>query len=138
MSAEKLRGLTLVDTVRIDKWLWAARLFKTRSMATDAVSGGKVHLNGERTKPARKVQAGDVLVVSKGVYQLTLNVVGCTDKRVSASLVEHLYEETPESQQRREQLREQMKLENAAFASPMTKPDKKQRRDIRRIRGRDV
>lgn len=123
-----------LTAVRIDKWLWAARFFKTRSIATDAVSGGKVHLNGDRTKPARKVQVGDELVVTKGPYQFVVTVDALSEKRLSAPLAAELYTESEASQEKRTLLAEQLKIERAGQPMSRGRPDKKQRRDIQKAR----
>lgn len=120
--------------VRIDKWLWAARFFKTRSIATDAVSGGKVHLNGERMKPSRKVQVGDELLITKGPYQFVVNVEALSERRLSAPLAAELYQETDASREKRELLAEQLKMERAGQPMSSGRPDKKQRRDIQKAR----
>jgi ribosome-associated heat shock protein Hsp15 len=86
-----------IDTVRIDRWLWAARFFKTRSAATEAVLGGRVHVDGERVKPAKDVRVGDRLVVTIGDGRRTVVVRGLADKRGPAPIAAALYEETPES-----------------------------------------
>ena len=86
-----------MEVVRIDKWLWAARFYKTRSAATDAVLGGRVHLNDARVKPSKEVKAGDVVEVKVGQLQWTVVVRGISAKRGSASVAATLYDETPES-----------------------------------------
>jgi len=92
--------------VRIDKWLWAARFFKTRSAATEAVQGGKVHLNGARAKPARDVRPGDSVEVTVGDTPVTVEVTALAERRGSAAQAALLYSETRESRERRERLRE--------------------------------
>src|SRR4051812_493890 len=92
----------LMEQVRIDKWLWAARFFKTRSLATDAVLGGHVQVNGARVKPAKDVRVGDTLEVRIGTVQWSLVVAGLSDKRGPASVARTLYEETAESAAARE------------------------------------
>ena len=87
--------------VRIDKWLWAARFFKTRSAAQQAIEGGKIKLNGERTKPAKPVKAGDQLVIHIGAYEWTVQVLKLSDKRGSAVVARELYLESEESSARR-------------------------------------
>lgn len=126
MSSEK-------DGVRIDLWLWAARFFKTRSMAQSAVKGGKVSLNGQRVKPAKEVQMHDRLVINKDDLTFTIEVVGLSHKRLSAPLAQALYAETPESQQSRAQRTEEKRLERLSHTSPVTRPDKKQRRQLRAL-----
>jgi ribosome-associated heat shock protein Hsp15 len=94
-----------VEQVRIDKWLWAARFFKTRSAATDAVAGGHVHRGGERVKPAKEIRVADTLEIRRGEVRWTVVVTGIADRRGSATVAAALYEETPESLAAREQQR---------------------------------
>jgi len=119
------------DSVRIDLWLWAARFFKTRALAQKAVKGGKVTLNGQRVKPAREIKATDRLVVTKEDLNHTIDVLAVASKRLSAPLAQALYAETPQSQAEREAKIAQNRLERLSHASPLTRPDKKQRRQIR-------
>src|SRR3712207_5149340 len=104
-----------LDRVRIDKWLWAARFFKTRSQATEAVDGGKVDVNGARVKPAKDVKIGDELRIRLGPYEHHVVVRGLSDKRGPASTAQTLFEETPESIAAREKLREDHRLAPALF-----------------------
>ncbi len=122
------------DKVRIDKWLWAARLFKTRSMAGTAVSGGRVHLNGERVKAAHAVRVGDQLEISRDRYAVIVNVLGLADKRGPAKQAVLLYQETEDSITRREAHRERMRIARASMVAPAKRPDKKGRREIARLR----
>lgn len=121
------------EKVRLDKWLWAARFFKTRARATEAITGGHVHLNGLRPKPARPVQEGDELVIRKGQEEFRITVRALSGKRGPASVAQQLYEESEESRQRREALREQRRLQAAAAPQPSRRPDKKGRRKIIRF-----
>src|SRR4051812_49978184 len=98
------------DTVRIDKWLWAARLFKTRALATDAVKGGRVKVNGQPAKPSKEIRAGDRLEVSLGQVRRTLDVRGASDKRGPAVEAQKLYEETQESIEARERFAEERRM----------------------------
>ena len=98
------------SSIRADKWLWAARFYKTRSLAMEAINGGKVHLNGERIKPARKLVVGDCLTVQKGDYAFAITVDGLSLQRGPAEVARTLYSESQESQQAREALREARKL----------------------------
>ena len=123
--------------VRLDKWLWAARFFKTRGLAQEAISGGKVHLNGERVKPARAVTVGDLLEITKGVDHLVVNVDALSEKRGPATIAQTLYTETPESMEKREKFAEQRKLLNQAMPRPARRPDKKQRRKLIRFKSGD-
>lgn len=127
-----MQNIDTAGAVRIDKWLWAARFFKTRQMATDAVAGGHVHLNGERTKAGRKISVGDRLSVTKAGMEWQLEVTGLVEKRVSAKLAQSLYVESAASLAAREKQQEQRRL-NVVAPAPKTKPDKRQRRQLSRI-----
>jgi ribosome-associated heat shock protein Hsp15 len=122
------------DRGRIDKWLWAARFFKTRSLATDAVNGGKVELNGAGVKPAKVVQAGDEIRVRLGPYEHHVVVRAVSDRRGSAPVAQALYEETVASRAARERLAEQMRLGSAGFVYDKGRPTKRDRRDLERFR----
>lgn len=122
-----------MDTVRIDKWLWAARFFKTRSLASQAVSGGHVTLNGNRVKPARAVQVGDILVVRRDFFEWTLTVAQLSERRGPASVARTLYEETAESVSKREALEEQRRLLRLQGNPPERRPEKHERRKIRQF-----
>jgi ribosome-associated heat shock protein Hsp15 len=122
--------------VRIDKWLWAARFFKTRSLASEAAGGGKVEVNGERAKPAKTVRAGDEVRVRLGVFEHVVIVRGLSERRGPASAAQALYEETAESAAARAKLAERMRYEAVALLADPGRPSKKDRRDIRRARGR--
>ncbi len=115
---------------RLDKWLWAARFFKTRSLAVEAINGGKVHVNGQRAKPSRNVHAGDMLEVSKPPYSFEIEILGLEKQRRPASEAQALYQETAESQAKREQLREQLKNEPLGFREQKGRPSKRDRRHI--------
>jgi len=126
------------EKIRIDKWLWAARFFKTRSMAAQAVSGGKVHLNNARVKPARIIQVGDELRIRRGEVEFVVLVRGVTDRRGPAREAQLLYEETEESLRQREEMREQKRLEAAGrMYGPVKRPDKRARRQIRSFTRKD-
>ena len=124
--------------VRIDKWLWAARFFKTRSMAAQAVTGGKVHVNGARIKPARLVQPGDELRIRRGELEFIVIVRGLSGKRRPAKEAQLLYEETEFSVQQREEMRGQKRLEAVnKMYGPMKRPDKRARRQIKSFTRKD-
>ena len=120
------------EKVRIDKWLWAARFFKTRSMAAQAVSGGKVHVNGARVKPARAVLVGDEFRIRRGEVEFIVIVQGISGKRRPAKEAQLLYEETDASILQREEMRHKKRMDAAGkMYGPMKRPDKKARRQIR-------
>ena len=121
---------------RLDKWLWAARFYKTRALATEAISGGHVHLNGQRVKPSRPVQVGDELTINKTPYTFDIVVQAMSSRRGSATQAQQLYQETETSKQRREQLAEERKVLNAAMPAPQKRPDKRDRRRIIQFRDR--
>ena len=121
------------DGVRIDKWLWAARFYKTRSLAAQAVTGGKVHLNGARVKPARVVKVADTLEILKENVRFCIDVLALSGRRGPASTAQALYQESQESKDKREALHEQYRLAAATTPRPERKPDKKSRRQLRNL-----
>jgi ribosome-associated heat shock protein Hsp15 len=118
------------EAPRVDKWLWAARFFKTRSLAADAVEGGKVHLNGARTKPSHALRVGDELKVRRGPYESIIIVRDLSEHRGPASEAQKLYEETEESKKAREAVATQLRLERGPASESSGRPTKKDRRDI--------
>jgi ribosome-associated heat shock protein Hsp15 len=123
-----------MDTVRIDKWLWAARFYKTRGAAAAAVVGGRVHVNGVRTKPAKEIRAGDTLELRIGQAQWTVLVTALADKRGPASVAATLYEETAESRAGREQLAVDRRFARPLGADLGARPTKQARRRIEALR----
>ena len=123
-----------MDATRIDKWLWAARFYKTRGLATDAVLGGHVHLNGERVKPAKDLRAGDRVEVTLGVVRTSVVVQAVSDRRGPASVARTLYEETPESIARREEQSLQRRLAQPLGADLGGRPTKQDRRRLDALR----
>lgn len=119
--------------VRLDKWLWAARFFKTRALARSAVEGGKVHYNGARVKPGREVSVGAEIDVCRGHDRMQIVVCGLADRRGSAPDAARLYAETAESREARDAAAEQRRRAGAARVAPANRPDKKQRRRIIRF-----
>ena len=122
------------SSVRLDKWLWAARFFKTRSVAREAVSGGKVHLNGNRAKPGRSLSAGDLLRIQRGDDEYTITIIELGTRRGPAAVAQTLYKESDESRLKREKLVEQRKLEREQHAGRERRPDKRQRRRLVRFK----
>jgi ribosome-associated heat shock protein Hsp15 len=115
------------DPVRLDKWLWAARFFKTRALCVEAIEGGRVSVNGDRAKPAKNVKVGDAVTIRKPPFEFAVVVKGLSDKRGSAEIAQALYEETAESRARRTVLAAEMKsLPQPRFKG---RPTKKTRRD---------
>ena len=122
------------DGLRVDKWLWAARFFKTRSLAADAVEGGKVHLNGARIKPAHAVRAGDELTIRRGPYETVVVVRALSERRGPAEQAQTLYEETEASRAARETLAARLRLERGPAFESEGRPSKKERRDIQNFK----
>jgi len=125
------------DKTRVDKWLWAARFYKTRSLAAEAVAGGKVQVNGERVKRAKPLQVGDEVRIRLGPFEHHVVVRELSAQRGPASRALELYEETPASRAAREALALQLKTLHSAFIPERGRPTKKDRRDIRRFKGRE-
>jgi len=121
------------DRVRLDKWLWAARFFKTRGLAAAAVDGGKVQVNGSRAKPAKLVQVGDALRIRIGPYDWFVMVRAVTERRGPPRDAQLLYDETPEGRAARERLAEAHKIAPAPTYRGKGRPTKKQRREIERL-----
>ena len=124
------------EKIRIDKWLWAARFFKTRAVASKAVDGGKVHVNGQRVKSSRLIHTGDRLEITRGQVQSIIDVVELSEKRGPAKVAQNLYQETLESIESRELKSQQRKLLNASMPRSQGKPDKHQRRELRKVSGK--
>jgi ribosome-associated heat shock protein Hsp15 len=122
--------------IRLDKWLWAARFFKTRSLAAEAIAGGKVQVNGDRAKRARALQVGDEIRVRLGPYEHHVVVRVLSARRGPAPAAAELYEERPDSIAAREALALQLKSLHAAFVPEKGRPTKRDRREIERMRGR--
>ena len=123
-------GTSIEASVRLDLWLWAARFFKTRTLAKVAVAGGKIRVNAEPCKPAKAIRVGDLVQVGKTTEQIDVRILALAEQRGSASIAATLYEELPESLTRRMALREHLKLMRAGYSAPPSKPDKRSRRHI--------
>jgi ribosome-associated heat shock protein Hsp15 len=123
----------VAHTVRLDVWLWAARFFKTRMLAKDAVTMGKVEIGGQRAKPARTVRVGDALQVQRGDERFEVTVLGLSDQRGPAPVAQALYSESQASQQRRAEARATRAAERSGYRAPETKPDKRARRLIQAL-----
>lgn len=121
---------------RLDKWLWAARFFKTRALAAEAIDAGKVLVEGERVKRARRVRQGDRLGIRLGPYEHRIVVLALSQRRGPAREAAALYEETAESVAAREKLKLEIKASQTLFAHGEGKPSKKDRRDLLRLKGK--
>ncbi|MDH5473028.1 MAG: S4 domain-containing protein [Gammaproteobacteria bacterium] len=119
---------------RLDKWLWAARFYKTRALATEAVSGGKVHLNGDRVKPGRTIQQGDRLTITKGLMEFDIVIQGLSQQRRPAKEAQQLYQETDDSIKLREERAETLKATSVHHTYTERRPSKKDRRQIVRFK----
>jgi ribosome-associated heat shock protein Hsp15 len=123
--------------VRLDKWLWAARFYKTRALAAEAVAGGKVQVNGDRVKRAKELKEGDEIRIRQGPFEHLIVVRSLSDRRGPAAQAATLYEERPESVAAREAMAIQLKSVHAAFVSDLKgRPTKRDRRDLNRLKGR--
>ncbi len=123
-------------SVRIDKWLWAARLFKTRALAGEAITGGKVQVNGTRAKRSKLIHAGDQVRIRRGPYEYQLTVRIAAERRRSAKEATLLYDESDESRLARERLQEQHRAVARTFQTTKGRPTKKERRDLDRLKNR--
>ena len=121
------------DGVRLDAWLWAARFFRSRTLAKDAVGGGKIEVNDATGKPARALRIGDALRITRGEERYEIEVLALSSRRGSAVEAQTLYRETTESVAAREEMREQRRLSGSDLAKPPGRPDKRARRLIHRF-----
>ena len=122
--------------VRIDKWLWAARFYKTRSLTAEAVDSGKIEVNGERVKRSRLVGPGDRIRIRSGPYEHLITVIAVSERRGSAPIAQALYDEDPESRKAREVMAAHVRAMNANTGYESGRPTKKDRREIGRLKGR--
>ena len=129
-SSPKHETHPATPSVRLDIWLWAARFFKTRSLAKQAIEGGKVDVDAIAGKPSKPIHAGDTLSIRRGEESFVVEVLALSEQRGPASVAQTLYRETDISRQAREALRERRRLEGAGYAKPASKPDKRARRLI--------
>ncbi|MFD1800800.1 ribosome-associated heat shock protein Hsp15 [Mixta tenebrionis] len=122
------------EGVRLDKWLWAARFYKTRALAREMIEGGKVHYNGQRSKPSKLVELDAELTLRQGNDERTVIIRAVTDRRGPASEAQQLYSETPESVEKREKMAQARKLNALTMPHPDRRPDKKERRDLMKFK----
>lgn len=137
MTGPSNRNRAAESRHRVDRWLWFARFFRSRSLATAAVSGGKVHVNGERAKPSRELAPGDMLDITLGPGILTVRVLALPSRRGPATEAAACYEETADSRTRRDALRLDRKQARLLHVAPPGRPDKRGRRAIRQLHGRN-
>lgn len=128
MSSQSHHNVEL--DIRIDKWLWAARFYKTRALARQMVEGGKVHYNHQRTKPSKTVEVGAIIELVQGVDKKTVRVIALSPHRGKATDAQQLYEETTESIEKREKMTQARKLNALSMPHPERRPNKKERRDL--------
>lgn len=129
---------TPASAVRLDKWLWAARFYKTRSLAKTAIEKGQVLYQGQRPKVSREVEVGAHLVITQGWDQKEVEVLGLSNQRGPASVAQQLYQETAASQAKRAAVAEQRRLQATGLSAPEQRPDKKSRRQIHRFKRQDA
>ena len=122
------------EAVRLDKWLWAARFYKTRAIAREMVEGGKVHYNGQRSKPSKIVEPDAELTLRQGNDERTVIIQTVSDKRGPASEAQLMYAETPQSIEKREKVAQARKLNALTMPHPDRRPDKKERRDLMKFK----
>jgi ribosome-associated heat shock protein Hsp15 len=125
------------QSLRIDRWLWCTRLFKSRTLAAEAVAGGKAHVNGRRVKPAQPVRVGDRVTITRAGFEFECEVLKLPDRRGAAPIAQSCYAETDEARAAREKYAENSRLASAFAPRSPERPDKHGRRELRRLRGRD-
>lgn len=122
------------ESVRLDRWLWAARFFKTRRLAADAIKGGKISVNGVRAKPAKELRTGSEVRVTKGAYEFVVTVQGLAEQRGPAVEAQKLYQEFQSSIERRQRVREQQRIAAATMPHVNYRPDKRDRRRLAELK----
>ena len=127
-----------MQKIRLDKWLWAARFFKTRSLATAAVNGGKVTVNGQRAKAGKDIATGMILKIGQGVFSTEVIIQALSERRGPATIAKTLYEETEQSKLNRIQTRENIQLQKIAMPQRHAKPDKHDRKKIIQFRQKNI
>jgi len=133
------KTVDVLSTVRLDKWLWAARFFKTRSLASTAILNGRVKINGDRCKPAKLLRVGDKLEIHSAPFDWHLLVLSLSDRRGSPAVASALFQESEESQDRREELRQQLKAaRGSGFLEHKARPTKKDRRALINLKKKNI
>lgn len=131
---KKISTKTDCTTVRLDRWLWAARFFKTRALAKQAIDGGKVHLNGQRSKAGKSISCGEILSIRRGADLYSVTVIGLAEKRGPAKIAQALYKETEDSLILRQKAAEMRRIQQLSETPPAHRPDKRQRRMIHQFK----
>ena len=134
LATAPILGQPSSTSIRLDKWLWTARFYKTRRLATDAINGGKIHVNGQRTKPGKDVKIGTKIKIGKDRFTWDITVAGINTQRRPAKEAILLYEETEESHAQRQELVVEIREEKHLYPSNKGKPNKKERRLIHRFK----
>ena len=124
----------MTERVRLDQWLWAARFYRTRAMAKTAIDAGQIEVGGQRSKPSRPVRPGDRVRIFRPLFNIDVDVIGLSETRKDATTAALLYAETPESVDQRTRLVAAQKLARAGLVPPVTKPEKHERREIRKLK----
>ena len=133
------KTVDVLSTVRLDKWLWAARFFKTRSLASTAILNGRVKINGDRCKPSKLLRVGDKLEIHSAPFDWHLLVLSLSDRRGSPAVASALFQESEESQERREELRQQLKAaRGSGFLENKARPTKKDRRALINLKKKNI
>lgn len=133
------KTVDVLNTVRLDKWLWAARFFKTRSLASTAILNGRVKINGDRCKPAKLLRVGDKLEIHSAPFDWHLLVLSLSERRGSPAVASALFQESEESQERREELRQQLKAaRGSGFLENKARPTKKDRRALINLKKKNI
>lgn len=127
----------IVEKMRVDKWLWAARFFKTRSLVKTAIEGGKIKIDGQRCKPSREIKIGTSVEIRQGWDEKTVLVTALCEQRRGAAQAQHLYQETPDSIARRERNAAQRSAAHSGHQPPVQRPTKKQRRQLHHFQNND-
>lgn len=127
----------MIERVRLDQWLWAARFYRTRAMAKAAIDAGQIEVEGQGSKPSRPVRLGDRIRLSRPLFKIDVDVIGLSDTRKDATAAALLYAETPASVNQRTRLVAAHKLARAGLVPPATKPEKHERREIRKLKAMD-
>lgn len=135
--AKNTKQQEMDDSIRLDKWLWAARFYKTRSLAKEMIDGGKVHYNGQRAKPNKSVEIGAIIKLRQGNEEKSVKVISLSDQRRGAPEAQLLYQETEQSMEQRAKMAIARKINALTMPHPDRRPNKKERRDLLKFKYQD-